>query len=80
MTIDYALMRMPVAEIGRALACSGDREKAAVLNAMAKEMRCIMQRRDVEMQECYIAEGLDAHGVALIKSLYDFIILREEAK
>ena len=75
---DYALMAMPIQEIGRALGCSGDEEQAAVLNAMGKEIQYVCRRQqDAEMQICYIAKYLDRHGVQFIKQLHEFILLGE---
>lgn len=77
----YSRMKMDCGEIGRALACSGDEEQAAVINALAKELRVVCRKDnfDSNMQVCYMAEKLDRHGKAFIRSLSGFVELREEA-
>jgi hypothetical protein len=77
----YALMKMPVDEIGRALACSTDIEQAQVINSLAYELMNVCRDSDLSgMQVCYMANGLDSNGRKLILSLSDFIHLREETK
>jgi hypothetical protein len=76
----FAKMSMPCAEIGRALACSSDKEQAETLNALAKELRIICRDKDLSgMQVCYIARSLDGNARKLIQSLEEFIRLEEEA-
>ena len=75
----YALMKMPVAEIGRALSCGSDEDQAAVLNSMGKEIK--IHQRDKELnglQVCYMAAALDRHGRDLVKSLAEYVSIREE--
>ena len=75
----FARMKMPCAEIGRALACSSDEEQAAVLNALGAEVH-IVCRGNAEMQLCYMARELDRHGRKLVLDLAEFIALREKAE
>jgi hypothetical protein len=74
----YALMKMPVKEIGRALACSGDNEQAAVVNELGKELAMICRDPELTgMQVCYIAKSLDKWGKLLIKQLSEYVALSE---
>lgn len=74
----YARMEMPCAEIGRALACSSDKEQAEVINAFARELRVVCFGTP-DMQLCAISNALDGNGVQIVKELASFIALREEA-
>jgi len=74
----YSMMKMPCAEIGRALACSSDEDQATVINSLGKELAVICRDPELSgMQTCYIAAMLDYHGKLLITALKDFIDLRE---
>lgn len=73
-------LRFDPADAGKALAHQGDEEQAAVINAMADELRIACQdERRLEMQHCYISDKLDRHGKQLILVLAEFIRLREES-
>ena len=76
---DRIKIRCDAEWIGTALAHEGDNEQAAVLNHFARELRCaIPDRGHHESQVCYIAHLLDQNGVAFVKSLAEFISLREQ--
>jgi hypothetical protein len=75
----YSMMKMPCEEIGRALACSGDDEQAAVINSLARELRYVCNDKELTgMQVCYFASKLDLSGKMLVKSLAEFVDLREK--
>ncbi len=77
----YAMMKMPCAEIGRALACSGDDSQAELINSFARELMIVCKDTDLSgMQACYMARGLDKNGRKLINTLAEFINLEDETK
>lgn len=79
MSDKYSMMKMPCAEIGRALACSSDIEQATVINEMAKELRIVCRDKDLSgMQVCYLAKSLDTSGRMLVKSLVEYISLSDD--
>ena len=66
--------------IGKELGRSSDLEQAAVVNAMADELRVACRDdRTLEMQTCYISDKLDAAGRRFITELAAFVALREES-
>jgi len=77
---DYALMKLPIEEIGRALALCSDDEQAVVINTIARELKVVCRQcnPDSNMQVCYWASKLDRHGKELIISLADFVKARED--
>lgn len=61
------------------LAQSDDINQANMLNKFAQELKICCNDRDLSgVQPCNIAEKLDKNGIDLIKSLNEFIILREQ--
>ncbi len=65
--------------LSRAFAEAGAAEQANLLNCLARELyvSCGGSSK-MEMQCCYMSDELNKDGVALIKRLHAFIVLREE--
>ncbi len=65
--------------LARAFAEADAEEQADLLNHLAREhyVRC-GGRDKLEMQCCYMSDKLNKDGIALIKQLHGFIVLREE--
>ena len=81
MSEEYAKMKMPVEEIGRALACSDDESQSKVINSMAKELILICRDEDLSgMQMCAIAKSLDRNGKMFVRSLVEFVSIQERSE
>ena len=66
--------------VGRIAAYLNDKDQAELLNEMGKYLAVFCKEACKEdWQFCAIAEGLDGHGKRLIRSLADFVRLRDEA-
>ena len=76
---DYTLMKMPVEEIGRALAYDSNEAQAAVINSLGNELNILCKQNAADMQICYITDSLDRHGREFVRRLAEFVNLREEA-
>ena len=63
------------------LAHSGDDSQAEFINKLAYELKVCCNDSDLSgSQPCHRSDSLDSNGVDLIKSLYEFIKLRENNK
>lgn len=61
------------------LAHSDDHKQANLFNKFAYELKVCCKDSDLSgMQPCHISDKLDSNGVDLIKSLAEFIKLRED--
>lgn len=70
--------KIKISDIALALANSDDRNQAELINEFAKELKIVCKDLKLEgVQPCNIARLLDKNGVDLIKSLAEFINLRE---
>jgi len=70
-----------VLEFAKAMAHSDDHNQADFLNKFAYELKVGCKDNDLTgFQPCYISDKLDSNGVDLIKSLAEFIKLREDNK
>ena len=73
--------KVNVEDFAYAIAHAYDTDQATFLNTFAIELKVCCQDPKLDgSQPCNIARKLDKNGVELIKSLYEFIKLREEAK
>ncbi len=64
-------------EIGKWLAHCDDHQQAALLNAMAEELR-ISCGDKLDTQLCYLSEHLTERGGALVEALAAYVTLRNE--
>jgi len=70
-----------VKEFAKNLAYSSDSNQADLINKFAYELKvCCKDPNLGKIQPCCISDKLDSNGVDLIKSLAEFIKLREENK
>lgn len=70
-----------VKEFAKSLAHSSDNHQADFINKLAYELKVCCKDSDLSgMQSCYISDKLDSNGVDFIKSLAEFIKLREDNK
>ena len=70
-----------IKELGRLIAHASDQEQCEIVNSLAYELKVCCKDGGLEgMQICYMAAGLDSNGKELIKSLAEFIKIREEQK
>ena len=70
-----------VKEFAKSLAYSDDGRQADFINKFANELKVCC--RDIDLsgsQPCFISDKLDSNGIDFIKSLYEFIKLRENTK
>ena len=66
--------------LGQEMSNMADIEQAAILNSFGLELKIVCKDILLTKTQPYeIAANLDQHGIDLIKSLYEFIKLREEA-
>lgn len=65
-------------DIGFDIGMSNDEVQADLLNGFCKAISNSTQIHDRETQLCYIANKLDGRSMAVIKTLHEFIILKEE--
>lgn len=65
--------------LSRAFADAGAGEQANLLNCLARELyvRCGCSQK-METQCCEMSSDLNRDGIALVKQLHAFIVLREE--
>ncbi|MCK9282285.1 MAG: hypothetical protein M0P71_16840 [Melioribacteraceae bacterium] len=63
------------------LAQGNDFQQSSFINKFALELKVFCNDKSLTgLQPCNIAEKLDSNGINLIKSLNEFIKLREECK
>lgn len=68
-------------DFGKSLAHSDSVKQAELINSFAYELKIICRDSDLTgTQPCSISEKLDSNGIDLIKSLFEFIKLREKNK
>jgi len=63
--------------VGHAFAYTDDRSQAEMLNEMGLELE-VYCGRHYEMQICVLSKHLDKKGIKLIKSINEFLELRDE--
>ena len=81
MEIDYLKTEVDVKQFAKNLAHSDDNIQADLLNKFAYELKVCCKDGDLSgRQPCAISDKLDSNGVDLIKSLTEFIKLREDNK
>lgn len=79
MNIDLLHRIFSFQELAKVISHASDLEQAAFINEMAKEMRIgCRDTHHLEMQHCYISDKLNDDGILMIKSLHEFILLREK--
>ena len=65
--------------IGYDIGCSDDVTQSVLLNAFFKGVRnSILEQRNRELQLCYIAEKLSKTSEECIKTLHEFIKIKNE--
>lgn len=70
-----------IKHFAQSLSHSDNVNQAEFINTFAKELKIICKDLSLSgTQPCSITESLDSNGVDLIKSLHEFILLREQAK
>ena len=70
-----------ISVLAKALAHSDDGSQAEFINTFARELKvCCKDLSLSGIQPCYISDNLDSNGVDFIKSLFEFIKLREDTK
>jgi len=80
-TQDNLKSEINILSFAKNLAQSDDINQANMLNKFAQELKICCKDMDLTgLQPCNIAEKLDKNGIDLIKSLNEFIILREKSK
>lgn len=68
-----------VLSFAKELAQSDDYIQSNLINKFSQELKICCKDIDLTgLQPCNIAEKLDKNGIDLIKSLYEFIKLREQ--
>lgn len=67
--------------LAKSMAHSDDGVQSEFFNVFARELKVGCKDMDLSgIQPCYISEHLDSNGIDLIKSLSEFIKLRENTK
>ncbi len=70
-----------VKEFAKNLAYADDGRQADFINKFANELKVCCKDGDLSgSQPCCISDKLDSNGIDFIKSLYEFIKLREDTK
>ena len=70
-----------ISQFAKSLAQGNDYEQSELINKFAMELKiCCKDIQLTGLQSCNIAEKLDSNGIDLIKSLYEFILLREQSQ
>jgi hypothetical protein len=70
-----------VLDFAKNLAQGDDFQQASLINKFAMELKICCRDKDLSgLQPCNIAEKLDSNGIDLVKSLFEFIKLREESQ
>jgi hypothetical protein len=78
---DFLKTEVSVLEFAKAMAHSDDNNQADFFNKFAYELKVGCRDQDLSgLQPCYISDKLDENGVDLIKSLAEFVKLREDNK
>jgi len=68
-----------VKEFAYALANSGDDDQAELINVFAYELKVVCKDSGLTGgQPCAISRSLDSNGIDFIKSIHEFILLRED--
>jgi hypothetical protein len=70
-----------ISVFAKALAHSDDGSQSEFLNVFAQELKVGCKDPFLsETQPCYISDNLDSNGIDFIKSIYEFLKLREDTK
>lgn len=81
MTSENLKTEIDIIAFAKNLAQGDDNQQANVINKFAYELKICCRDKDLSgLQPCNISDKLDSNGIDLIKSLAEFIKLREDSK
>lgn len=79
MTNEIVKSEINIALFAKSIAQGDDYQQSTLINVLAVEMKVCCKDKDLTgLQPCNIADKLDKNGIDLIKSLAEFIKLRED--